>query len=169
MASVWDRLPKRDDPYKEAFRGEWGWLGRMRFEWHRERMARRQEYAWNERLFWRRSQRPEGVRHLIAGFLVIEGLVALAVGLVLMLIYWPPVQNGAMADPISFVGLGITGASIAYMVFVGLGVKLYSLLHPLPGPEQAQAEEPEDEPDPHKTRGDGSDRKPSTGWGDSDN
>lgn len=169
MASVWDRLPKRDDPYKEAFRAEWGWLGRMRFEWHRERMARRQEHAWNERHFWRRSQRPEGVRHLIAGFLVIEGLVALVVGLGLMLVYWPPVRNGAMADPVGFVGLGIVGASVAYMIFVALGVKLYNLLRPLPESERAEAEEADDEPDPHKTRGDGQDRPPGTGWGDPDN
>lgn len=129
-------------------------------------MARRRDREWNERHFWRRTQRPEGIRHLIAGFLVIEGLVAFAVGLGLMLAYWPPIKNGAMGDPVGFCGLGIVGASIAYMFFVGVGVKIYNIMRPLPEPLRQEAEDQETESDPHKSRGDGTDRKSGPGWSD---
>lgn len=150
MANVWDRLPKKNDPYREAFKAEWGVLGRLRFEWHREKAARLEDP--DRGLLWRRSQRPEGIRNLIAGFLVIEGVVALLVGLGLMLAYWPPVENGAMADPIGFAGLGIVGASLAYMLVVGLGLRLYNQLRPPVQPLPLQSRQ-NDEPQSHHDSG----------------
>lgn len=104
-------------------------LGRRRFEWHREHHQPKPKDP-DAALLWKRTQRATNIRGLIAGFLVIEGLVALGIGSCLMLLYWPPVHGGMMANPISFCGLGIAGASLAYIVFVALGIRLFNLLRP---------------------------------------
>jgi hypothetical protein len=84
-----------------------------------------------------RTPRTFGLRAYVGGFLYVEGIVCLLLGLVLLLAYWPPYSTsaGTKPNPVSLVGLWICGFSVAYMFLVGAGFFVYNLLRP-PQPEQ---------------------------------
>ncbi len=63
-------------------------------------------------------------------FLAAEGLVALAVGSLLLLAYWPAVESGAMASPVALCGLVIVALSLIYMTGLALCAKIHAMLHP---------------------------------------
>ena len=72
----------------------------------------------------------------MGGFLYVEGIVCLLLGLVLLISHWPPYSPGAgiRANPVSVVGLWVCGFSVTYMILVGAGFFVYNLLRP-PQPE----------------------------------
>lgn len=60
-----------------------------------------------------------GRRFYVGGFLGIEGVMVLLIGMTLMLSYWPPVAGEVVpANPVSRLGMWVCFAAMLYMVVV---------------------------------------------------
>lgn len=88
---------------------------------------------------------PLGYRWFVGGFLAIEGLVTLSIGLSFLIGFWPPFSTGAAhrPHPISQIGLWITVLALIYMVVVGVSMALYNRRNPF-GPHDQPPHHPDD-------------------------
>lgn len=133
---VWDPAKGSQNPVDAAWKAEWGKEGREAFESHRDRTSARREAAAAKAAQRRaRPQTPGSTRNLVFGFLVIEGVVAFITGVLMMTLNWPPIRADQMYNRLGFAGMGVTGASMLYMMFVGIGIRLYGRLNPMPPPD----------------------------------
>ena len=79
----------------------------------------------------RTREKKGGYRGLVGGVLYIEGIVTLAIGLVFLFSYWPPINVGKVHwNPISHVGMIITIIALTYLFGVGILLFFYNLLKP---------------------------------------
>lgn len=72
-----------------------------------------------------------GRRAYVGGVMYLEGIIVLAIGIMLLTTYWPPVSAyGRPPNPISRIGLWVSVVALVYMIVVGVVIFAYNLCRP---------------------------------------